>query len=203
MAMQLDQLNGLACELKQMDNAPVSIGQVVAAEGEALRIQAPFDFPPDLAAGTKLKLTATAPDGSFSVLAGNVVEVGGSLLTLHGINNVKEYGQRRFFRVDVNIPGEIRQEGLFARPDPIPVVVRNLSVGGVLFRSEKIFLPETAIRLDPSFFSGDGEELHAVILRGQRLDGGMAYGAGFAEMPDWLEDQLSNFIFSMQRGRAH
>lgn len=96
MAMQLDQLNGLACELKQMDNAPVSIGQVVAAEGEALRIQAPFDFPPDLAAGTKLKLTATAPDGSFSVLAGNVVEVGGSLLTLHGINNVKEYGQRRF-----------------------------------------------------------------------------------------------------------
>ena len=105
MAMQLDQLNGLACELKQMDNAPVSIGQVVAAEGEALRIQAPFDFPPDLAAGTKLKLTATAPDGSFSVLAGNVVEVGGSLLTLHGINNVKEYGQRRFFRVDVNIPG--------------------------------------------------------------------------------------------------
>ena len=35
MAMQLDQLNGLACELKQMDNAPVSIGQVVAAEGEA------------------------------------------------------------------------------------------------------------------------------------------------------------------------
>ena len=78
MAMQLDQLNGLACELKQMDNAPVSIGQVVAAEGEALRIQAPFDFPPDLAAGTKLKLTATAPDGSFSVLAGNVVEVGGS-----------------------------------------------------------------------------------------------------------------------------
>ena len=115
MAMQLDQLNGLACELKQMDNAPVSIGQVVAAEGEALRIQAPFDFPPDLAAGTKLKLTATAPDGSFSVLAGNVVEVGGSLLTLHGLNNVKEYGQRRFFRVDVNIPGEIRQEGLPGR----------------------------------------------------------------------------------------
>ena len=31
----------------------------------------------------------------------------------------------------------------------------------------------------------------------------MAYGADFAEMPDWLEDQLSNFIFSMQRGRAH
>ncbi len=203
MAMQLDQLNGLACELKQMENAPVSIGQVVAAEGEALRIQAPFDFPPDLAAGTKLKLTATAPDGSFSVLAGNVVEVGGSLLTLHGLNNVKEYSQRRFFRVDVNIPGQIFQKGLFAQPDPIPVVIRNLSVGGVLFRSEKIFLPETAIRLDPSFFSEDGEELHAVILRGQRLDGGMAYGAGFAEMPDWLEDQLSNFIFSMQRGRAH
>ena len=42
-----------------------------------------------------------------------------------------------------------------------------------------------------------------MILRGQRLDGGMAYGADFAEMPDWLEDQLSNFIFSMQRGRAH
>ncbi len=83
------------------------------------------------------------------------------------------------------------------------MVIRNLSVGGVLFRSEKIFLPETAIRLDTSFFSGDGEELHAVILRGQRLDGGMAYGADFAEMPDWLEDQLSNFIFSMQRGRAH
>ena len=64
MAMQLDQLNGLACELKQMDNAPVSIGQLLAAEGDALRIQAPFEFTPDLAAGTKLNQTDTAPDGS-------------------------------------------------------------------------------------------------------------------------------------------
>lgn len=203
MAVQSEQLNGLACELRQMDNDPVSIGQVIAVEEEILRIRAPFDFPPDLAAGTKLKLTATAPNGSFSVLAGNVVEVSGEVLTLHGINNVKDYSQRRFFRVDTDIQGCIYQEGEFARPDPIPVRIRNLSVGGLLFRCDRLFIPETPIRLDTSFFSSDGEPLHAVILRGQKFENGMAYGADFAGMPDWLEDQLSNFIFSMQRRRAH
>ncbi len=202
MAIQLDQFKGLACELKQMDNDPVSIGQVIDINEDILHIQAPFDFPAGLAEGVRLKLIATAPDGSFSVLAGSVVSVGGSTLSLRGINNVKDYSQRRFYRVDVTIPGKIYQEGPFGRPDPIPVVIRNLSVGGMLFRCDKLFIPETPIRLDTAFFSEEKEDLHAVILRGQKFEDGMAYGADFVDLPDWQEDQLANFVFDMQRRHA-
>lgn len=30
----------------------------------------------------------------------------------------------------------------------------------------------------------------------------MAYGADFVDLPDWQEDLLCNFIFSMQRRRV-
>ncbi len=204
MAMQLDRFKGLACELKKMNNDPVSMGQVIDVNEDILQIQAPFDFPAGLAAGTKLKMIATEPNGSFSMLAGHVVGVGGSILTLHGINNVKEYAKRRFYRVDTTIHGKIytgpAHGGL--KRDSIPVVIRNLSLSGMLFRCEKLFSAETPIWIDTSFFSRECEDVYAVILRGQKFEDGMAYGADFVDLPDWQEDQLCNFIFTMQRRRV-
>ena len=54
MAMQLDRFQGLSCELKKMNNDPVSMGQVIDVNEDILQIQAPFDFPSDLEYGTKL-----------------------------------------------------------------------------------------------------------------------------------------------------
>ncbi len=80
--------------------------------------------------------------------------------------------------------------------------IRNISLSGMLFRTDRIFSAETSVWLDTSFFSREGEDLQAVILRGQKFNDGMAYGADFVDLPDWQEDQLCNFIFSMQRRRV-
>ena len=41
MAMQLDRFQGLSCELKKMNNDPVSMGQVIDVNEDILQIQAP------------------------------------------------------------------------------------------------------------------------------------------------------------------
>ncbi len=204
MAMQLDRFQGLSCELKKMNNDPVSMGQVIDVNEDILQIQAPFDFPSDLEYGTKLKMIATEPNGSFSMLVGHVVEVEGARLSLHGINNVKEYTKRRFYRVDTTINGKVYMSapGREGKREALPVVIRNISLSGMLFRTDRIFSAETSVWLDTSFFSREGEDLQAVILRGQKFNDGMAYGADFVDLPDWQEDLLCNFIFSMQRRRV-
>ena len=149
-------------------------------------------------------MVATEPNGSFSMLVGRVVEVEGARLSLHGINNVKEYTKRRFYRVDTTINGKVYMSapGREGKREALPVVIRNISLSGMLFRTDRIFSAETSVWLDTSFFSREGEDLQAVILRGQKFNDGMAYGADFVDLPDWQEDQLCNFIFSMQRRRV-
>lgn len=204
MAMQLDRFKGLSCELKKMNNDPVSMGQVIDVNEDILQIQAPFDFSSDLEYGTKVKMIATEPNGSFSMLVGHVVEVEGARLTLHGINNVKEYTKRRFYRVDTTINGKIytAPPRFDEKREAIPIVIRNLSLSGMLFRCDRVFSAETPLWIDTAFFSRECEDVEAVILRGQKFNDGMAYGVDFVDLPDWQEDQLCNFIFSLQRRRV-
>ena len=92
----------------------------------------------------------------------------GARLSLHGINNVKEYTKRRFYRVDTTINGKVYMSapGGEGKREALPVVIRNISLSGMLFRTDRIFSAETSVWLDTSFFSREGEDLQAVILRG-------------------------------------
>lgn len=196
----LKQYTGLICEVKDYRSNKLLMFGTITLEVDA-QIQITVSEPPVpvLPCGEKVKVLIFDNTGGFQALVGRVIDSTTQGVTLDEVTSIVEYEERRFYRVNIDIPSKIylkREDKLAA----YPIRIKDISLKGMLFSGDVVLSGEDQIWVDTTFFCPSADYIKATVVRAQRMRSKeLAYGVDFEKLEEWVEQKLNAFLFEKQR----
>ena len=183
--MVLTDCEGCICEVKGLNNNLITSGVVKVLGENLLEIQDEEGKLPSLSLDTKVKLIIHRTEGmqKVQVLAARVYVSKETALQVRDLESYAEYEQRRFFRLAIDhsatlMPptGMLDAQGN-RLPYRIPIRVKDLSLCGLLFETERQFSIGDEMRVTMTMVNNEMEVLNIAIRRQlPGTDGRNAYG---------------------------
>lgn len=201
------------CEIKTLENELVATGTIAKITPESIEISDKTGLMPMAAFGTTVKINVFSAKEGFRVLAGRVYTSSLRFISIVDITSLLDYERRHFFRVEINTTAQLTM-GIQAEEkrraqngeEPLEVFsvnLRNLSLGGCLFGSERDIEPGTHVSIRMRF-GRTPTIFDAVIRRPEDKKGDMNfYGCEFINVDEKESNSLCAFIFQRQRELIH
>ncbi|MDD2568564.1 MAG: PilZ domain-containing protein [Clostridia bacterium] len=192
------------CEIKTMENVPLTCGYLKKVTEDSVEIVNPADKLPIIHCNTPVKINIFNSQLKFKILIGIVYLSTPDILSLVELQNVADYEKRNFFRVKVDMSSQaylIQDDGK-KKPslEFFSIFVKNLSLSGLLFKSEKRLPEGSCIMVNLNLY-GVHVSFLSKIIRARYLDpeSDNEYGCIFIEQKNTEADMLCKFIFDFQR----
>lgn len=197
---------GAACEVKTMDNRLLAMGHIATQQAGQVEIGNPGGQMPILGLGTPVKLIIHNAEHTkeLQVLSGRVYVSNEYFLRLVELVDFAEYEKRRFFRLDIDhsalliVPSE--DETGEVREGEIKIRVRNMSLCGMMFTSEKELQSGQEAKLRMTLHNNQMETISVRVVRViPRAEGRVDYGAELLEVTPRVDQSLCAFLFREQQ----
>ena len=205
--MQLRECDGCVCEVKAVNNNLIATGtvRILPEEEHLLEIQDSGGHLPSLGLDTKVKLVIHLPQ-RLQVLAARVYISTEKFLRVRDLESYAEYEKRRFFRLAIDHsatlmpPSGMRDKAGNRLPYRIPVRVKDLSLCGLLFETEREFSVGDEMRLTMTMVNNEMEVLNIAIRRElPGTNGQNAYGCEILRLSSLGEQHLSAYMLEQQQ----
>lgn len=190
-------------EVKSMENDLLATGYIHRITSDYIEMVNPdeqmFLIPYD----TRVKLNIFNTKLGFQILAGKVYLSTAKMLRIVEVSSLGGFEKRTYFRLNVNMPAAMHlptepTEKGDSEAEPLPILVENISLGGLSFRSDHYFHVGDKIRIDLELSTGP-MSFHCEIRRANlRSDAPHSYGGRFFDCNDKQIDVLYKFIFQQQ-----
>ncbi len=206
--MVLTDCEGCICEVKGLDNNLITSGTVKVLGEDLLEIRDEDGQMPSLNLDTKVKIIIHRNQAlqKVQVLAARVYISRGTALQVRDLESYAEYEQRRFFRLAIDHsatlmpPSGMRDKAGNRLPYRIPVRVKDLSLCGLLFETEREFSVGDEMRLTMTMVNNEMEVLNIAIRRElPGTNGQNAYGCEILRLSSLGEQHLSAYMLEQQQ----
>lgn len=191
------------CEIKTLENILIAVGKIKKIAPKYIIVSDKNKKLPLIQPGTLIKFNIFSPEKEPKVVLGNIYTSSKNELSVVCTICLVNTGKRNFFRVETEIdavavyrPNERR-----IYPDEVDVVILDISVSGMQFKSTTSFKPKTIIGIK---FKPDGKkeilcqcEIVRVISRNE--DGTYNYGCRLLTDEMGNINLLYNFMFDKQQ----
>lgn len=197
---------GAACEVKTMDNRLLATGHIATQQAGQVELGNPGGQMPILGLGTPVKLIIHNAEQTkeLQVLSGRVYVSNEYFLRLVELVDFADYEKRRFFRLDIDhsalliVPSE--DEKGEVHEGEVKIRVRNMSLCGMMFTSEKELRDGQEAKLRMTLFNNQMETLNIRIVRViPQKDGRVDYGAELLDLSSRVDQSLCAFLFREQQ----
>lgn len=207
--MTLTDCQGCVCEIKGLNNNLITTGVVKAVKEDLLEIGNEDGALPALNLDTKVKVIIhTGQDGGVQVLAARVYISRQTSLQLREMESYAEYEKRRFFRLAIDHsaylmpPTGMRDAAGNRLPYRIPIRVKDLSLCGLMFESDRDFSVGDEMRVTMTMVNNEMEVLSVAIRRIiSQEDGKKAYGCEIQNLSSRTEQRLNAYMLSQQQAQ--
>lgn len=189
-------------EVKSMENDLLATGYIHRITSDYIELVNPDEQMYLIPYDTRVKLNIFNTKLGFQILSGKVYLSTAKLLRIVDISSLGGFEKRTYFRLNVNKPAMMylpTEEGdSETEPEPIPITVENISLGGLSFRSDKQLQVDDQVTIDLELPTGP-ISFHCEIRRVDlRSDDAHSYGGRFFDCDDKQIDVLYKFIFQKQ-----
>lgn len=195
-------------ELKSMGNSPILLGYISEVTNDGIRITRKEDRLPLIHCNSTVKVNVYNNRLGFRVLIGKVYLSTPEFIRLSDVQNASDYEKRGFYRVPVNVDARAqavtdgrRNE---SRQQPFKIRVRDLSLSGLFFVSDKTLHVGDKLNIALTFYEKEFQFL-CVVRRSRPVEMGTAdgYGCSFEDNTGKKFDLLCKFLFQYQREQIH
>jgi c-di-GMP-binding flagellar brake protein YcgR len=181
----------------------VSTGVLTYAEGDIIEVEmADFKVFP---LGEKVKVTIYSPGGIYVFESNVVAKHQGSLMILNPPENQKKFAEKREHpRVQINESGfilsitDVRNNETKQLESPIELVVNNISVSGIGFTIQQMLELPKATKLEIEVNLGFPLQCTAEIIRREKTEAGVYYGAQFPDLKGEKLNSLRAYVLKTQ-----
>lgn len=208
---------GSPCEVKSMDNALILAGYITGVTREGLEITDKNDGLPIIHCNTTVKVSILSETLGLRVVIGKVYLSTKDFTRIVDVQNAADYEKRSFFRVKLNLQtkagklpenaeetdGGKPEEKDAGETEPVeffPVIVRDLSLSGLFFTTDKKLRLNDRIAVRLNIFGTD-LSLVCKIIRSisVEMDTKDGYGCEFQNNTGRQFDLLCKYLFDCQR----
>jgi c-di-GMP-binding flagellar brake protein YcgR len=182
-------------------NDYISTGMVTYIEGDIIEIEMSQSGP--YIPGEPIKLTVYSTNG-FLILASSVIAKDtGVIMVLNPPENQRLATRRQFPRIDIRNTGELQslrwsKGGEEKLASPTPIVIRNVSIGGIGFVVPSDPGMRTMMVAGVSLHINGGMECAVEISRKSAIDDGTYIGARFLDLDPERSTMLRGYILRSQ-----
>lgn len=204
------------CEVRDMENELLTTGRIfkvleVDSNTEESRLAVEIvspDFEPLPAAPYDLPVKIILFGGTHGlrVIGGHVYIANKVFWRINKIRNISDLERRDFFRVKVNAAGKAYRQSDVSfeeEPEPVPIKVIDISLSGILFRTEASFQIDDLIHIFDIQLCDDSPAFSTLctVRRIERRPrgGDILYGCSFVDLSEKDEDALFSTIFKLHR----
>lgn len=207
---------GSPCEVKSMDNAMILAGYITGITREGLEITDKNDCLPIIHCNTTVKVSILSETLGLRVVIGKVYLSTKDFTRIVDVQNAADYEKRSFFRVKLNLqtkacklPENVEEangektEQDAGETEPVeffPVMVRDLSLSGLFFTTDKKLRLNDRVAVRLNIFGTD-LSLDCKIIRSisVEMDTRDGYGCEFQNNTGRQFDLLCKYLFDCQR----
>lgn len=205
--MVLTDCEGCVCEIKGLNNNLITTGTVKVLGEDLLEIHKEDGNLPALNMDTKVKVIVHTKQGGVQVLAARVYISREVSLQLRELESYAEYEKRRFFRLAIDHsaylmpPTGMRDAAGNRLPYRIPIRVKDLSLCGLMFLTEREFSIGDEMRITMTMVNNEMEVLNVAIRRQipQEEAGKNAYGCEILRLSSRSEQRLNAYMLEQQQ----
>ncbi len=198
--------NGSICEVKGLNNSLLATGSIRVISDEMLEVQDSGGHLPVLAMDSKVKLIVHHTKKGVQVLAGRVYISNEKALRLKDLQSYAEYEKRRFFRQTIDhsatllLPAGMPDANGEPLPAKLPVRVKDVSLCGLLFESDRPFSIGDEMRISMTMTHNELETLTIAVRREVPAQGTKkAYGCEVLDLSNRVEQRLNAFVLEQQQ----
>ncbi|MEW9702361.1 PilZ domain-containing protein [Paenibacillus sp. SI8] len=185
----------------------VSTGVITYSLGEIMELEMPQSEAFQL--GDKVKVTIYSKSGLFVFDTTVVAKDQGSVVIINPPENRKKFTEKREFpRIDVTQDGllhsvhDLRKQNKHQFENPVVISIKNISLSGVGFtileNSIVDKIVEKHLHLDVELDLGFSMACKTEIVRKEKSESGIYYGARYIDVPDMKTNALRAFILKNQ-----
>lgn len=205
-----------ACEIKTINNELFATGYISEVNEDQVTIRDRYGQLPISEYGRIVKVCVYNYQLGFRVLVGKVYTSTNDFIQVVEVIPLIEYERRNFFRVSVNIPGTVRRRASDAEEEeqelfpgiipptvdvtPHQVVIRDISLGGVLVETREDFGEGEKLRVSFKMRQTDAHfkcvSRRKITPEGESI---LRIGCEFEALNNALSSELCAFIFQKQR----
>lgn len=200
--------NGAICEVKGTNNTLIATGSIRLIRGseDTLEVTDAAGHLPLLSLDTKVILVVHHPHLGLQVLEGKVYISGNMILRVKDVKAQAAHDPRRFFRQGIDhsafllLDRGMKDAHGAPLPSKLAVRVKDISLCGLLFESERAFRVGDEMRVNMTLLHNELEIFKVVVRREIHRDNGLlAYGCEIVELPSRLEQRLTAFVLEQQQ----
>ena len=188
------------CEMLNMDNVPILSGRLSSITEDGVQISDRADELPLIHCNTRVKLNIAHHRLSFRSLIGTVFLSTRAMIRVVELKDAAEGERRDFFRVrlDLRLTAVPMRDGAAVPGLSFPVSVKNLSLGGLLFDSDRKLLigDRLTVLLD---LYGERLELPCEVVRTPAAPEFSRCGCEFLAPSTAQLNLLCRYLFEIQR----
>lgn len=208
------QINSI-CEVRNMENELLITGrirkilevdssaeegrlavEIVALERDSLPY-APYDLP--------VKINLFGSDGGRHTVGGHVYIANKVFWRINKVSKLSDLEKRDFFRIRVGAMGKAysqKHTNPEEEPIPVPIKIIDISLSGILFRTEELFQINDLLYIFDIRLCNDAPEF-STFCTVRRIETGpedeVLYGCSFEDLSEKEEDSLFSTIFNLHR----
>ena len=206
--MMVKQYEGSICEVKTLKDMLLTSGRIEKIEEDTMEISDAPGPMPIIPYKTPVKIAMYNAVHGFKMMAGQVYISNKEYLKIVDILDFLDYERRQFFRVDIDASAELilpietdrdETEELNAKIEKLPVRMRNISLCGLMFETDREFKKGDKLTVLMPLYKNSEEELAVVVQRFYERDGKNYYGAEILNLDGRVEQLLCAYLFAQQR----
>lgn len=202
--MLSEEYNGSLCEITDLDNKLIATG-ITKVLKEVVEVHDAGGNLPILMFGTQVKLSVHNPQLGMRVVSGRVYVSDHEFLRVVELETHADHEKRQFFRLTVDHSADLYPASDWSksgghRVERTPIRVKDISLCGMQFESEKLFCVGDRFRVRIALQDNLLETLDFVIRRVIPHENGKTrYGCEFLELTSHAEQRLCAYIFNQQQ----
>lgn len=212
----LSQYINSLCEVRDMENEFLITGKIrkvleIESKNEENTLAVEItssDFEPLPAASYDLpvKIILFGSPGGPRTIGGHVYIANPVFWRVNKIININDLERRDYFRVRVCASGKAYRPGDLSpeeEPEPVPISIVDISLSGILFRTQASFEVNDLIHIFDIQLCDDSPtfSMDCIVRRIEQIPrgGGSLYGCSFVGLSEKEEDALYTTIFKLHR----
>ncbi|MBD0384354.1 PilZ domain-containing protein [Paenibacillus sedimenti] len=185
----------------------VSTGVLTYALGDIMEVELPqYDA---FGLGDKVKMTIYSKSGLFVFETTVVAKDHGSVIVINPPDNRKKFTEKREFpRIDIQHDGllhvlhDVKKKNKHHFDNPVGISIKNISMNGVGFTIEDNSIVDKIVdkhvQLDVEMDLGFSMSCKTEIVRKEKSENGIYYGARYIEVAEMKTNALRAFILKNQ-----
>lgn len=203
MQEKFEDLLSSSCEVKSVSNSLIVTGYIRDAGEDFLEITSKKDKMLLEKANSKVKIIINSSKTGTLVLMGTVYLSTDSFMRIIDVQTLSDFEKRDFYRVNIQFETEaakltdVQSEELTDVALDIPIQIKDVSLGGLLFQSDNVFAMDDEFIVSFPVFMRN-LFFAAKVCRIIETNGSMSYGCKFIDPSQTDLDCLYKYLLDME-----